>query len=846
MLFFLAVAAIYLTHFPDTAVGQSYDTCFTRHNLPSLGLVVQNNGRFGASFYDQLYSILNDCMTGERLYMGCEYPSGSGIEHLYRISLWFGGIQGDDTLVSTGSNRWVGWAWGGEEFRPLGGQHGLVTKRSVFDSSGSELGPAVSEEDLVTAYSDTSVRHVEETFTGYYVRPLGIEVRQESYAWSYGYASGFVLLQFVIRNTGFRSIEKAYIGFFLKSNIGLGIYNGGSNDIWGFMRSQPSTFGCGFEDSLNMLRCIDNDGDPFNGEYIDHIIWDGEIPRKSARSGIGLLFLDYINDNYTLSYNRWHYYADFGPRHKDHPRDFGTGKIGYPEGDRNRYYILSNGEIDYDDVFTASISPSDPLWEYPTNRAEAEAISQGLSPEGVLSVGPFYLPPGAELTVPIAIVGGRNIHLDPTNAERNLPDRPLEYYKNLDFSDLAKNAMWAKWIYDNPGFDTDGDGYRGKYRVCVHDSIFNGSEWVATEADTQWYEGDGIPDWRAATPPHPPPFWVTPTLNGIHIRFNGASTENERDALTQMVDFEGYNIWLARDDRIGSYSLVASFDNENYDKYRWNPQAGSQGDFELDDVPQTLEQLRCLYASGNDPCNNASFNPTNYTRSSPFYLTDFPESTFYFAPHHYNAPFDKENGISKIYPDAELPPPNTDTTDEQYYTKDGYLKYYEYEFTIDNLLATVDYYVNVTAFDFGSPKQGLQPLESSKTENVQNTFSLSSDAQASGEKLKAYVYPNPYTLDGDYRSHAYEGRTQEFLPNEKVRSIHFANLPAKCWIRIYSLDGDLIRELRHEFDEDDPNRFHARWDLVNRNRQMIVSGLYYWVVEADDGEIQMGKLAIIL
>ncbi|MDF1546167.1 MAG: hypothetical protein P1R58_13830, partial [bacterium] len=167
----------------------------------------------------------------------------------------------------------------------------------------------------------------------------------------------------------------------------------------------------------------------------------------------------------------------------------------------------------------------------PTDPVLASEISQGHYPEIVLSVGPFDLNPGAELEVPFAVVAGENIHNDPTNAERNLPDNPLKYYENLDFSDLAKNAMWAKWIYDNPGYDTDGDGYAGKFRVCVHDSVSTDSGWVATAADTQWYEGDGVPDWRAATPPHPPNVWIEPVVDGIRVRFNGSRTETERDAL---------------------------------------------------------------------------------------------------------------------------------------------------------------------------------------------------------------------------------------------------------------------------------------------------------------------------
>ena len=31
-------------------------------------------------------------------------------------------------------------------------------------------------------------------------------------------------------------------------------------------------------------------------------------------------------------------------------------------------------------------------------------------------------------------------------------------------------------------------------------------------------------------------------------------------------------------------------------------------------------------------------------------------------------------------------------------------------------------------------------------------------------------------------------------------------------------------------------------DLITRNTQLAVSGLYYWTVEGDDGSVQIGKL----
>jgi hypothetical protein len=69
-----------------------------------------------------------------------------------------------------------------------------------------------------------------------------------------------------------------------------------------------------------------------------------------------------------------------------------------------------------------------------------------------------------------------------------------------------------------------------------------------------------------------------------------------------------------------------------------------------------------------------------------------------------------------------------------------------------------------------------------------------------GADSKAYVYPNPYRGDAGYRDLGFEGRLEDDRPDYRVREIHFANLPPKCTISIYSLDGDLIRELEHDMD----------------------------------------------
>jgi hypothetical protein len=152
----------------------------------------------------------------------------------------------------------------------------------------------------------------------------------------------------------------------------------------------------------------------------------------------------------------------------------------------------------------------------------------------------------------------------------------------------------------------------------------------------------------------------------------------------------------------------------------------------------------------------------------------------------------------------------------------------------------------VTAFDYGSPRSGLSALETNPTVLPTVTYALPSTQQVARDDLKVYVYPNPYRADADYLERGFEGRVElKSTSKERLRRIHFANLPPKCTIRIYTLDGDLVREITHDYSPDDPLANHDTWDLITRNTQQVVSGLYYWSVEEEDGDVQIGKLVII-
>ena len=108
------------------------------------------------------------------------------------------------------------------------------------------------------------------------------------------------------------------------------------------------------------------------------------------------------------------------------------------------------------------------------------------------------------------------------------------------------------------------------------------------------------------------------------------------------------------------------------------------------------------------------------------------------------------------------------------------------------------------------------------------------DPVESVENVK--VVPNPYRGTAEWEKQ-YEDR------------IKFTNLPPVAKISIFSMSGDLVQELDHN-----DGTAEEYWDLITRNNQSVVSGLYVFVVEASSisvvgessGDVSkyVGKLAI--
>ncbi len=822
----------------QAAVTPAY--CLVQHRIGVISLTIQNNGTFG--FYRNFFSGGRDCFTGDRISFGCEYPRRSSLESLYYGALWVGAVVGNDSIVTTGMAE----PGNNLEFHPDASPLGDMIHRSLLNPDAPEFKDAISDEDYIAVYYDTLQGASRDFLSNRPHAPLYIEVTQKSYAWSYSYAEDIILIDLSIKNIGIRNLKEVYVGIFMDGNVG---YNPGYpfDDLTGFVETYPFKTSClDYEDKVYVAWMGDNNGDPIDGQFVEDAGID--FMRKSAPHVTGTRVLRVANEDLKPSYNWWIASSnptyDFGPRFKNNPRDFKTGGLGNPAGDRNKYYLMKNGEIDYDMSHTMTVGSLDQTWLYPS-RAVAYYVSRGMDTKYLLSFGPFDIRTSESIPLTFAYFGGENFHNDAGNG-KFLGFNPDRFRDHLDFSDLMTNARWASWIFDNPGVDTDGDGFSGNFIVCVLDSTLIDSQWYPLVAETTFFTGDGVPDFRGAAPPPAPDFSLRPTVAGIHVQFNGQRSERSKDFLTNRADFEGFNVYVSRDERISSYSLYATFDYRNFDKFVWNRYNFPVGKYELHDLPYTEEELRCMYGSS---CDDSFFDPNQYGPGNPFSPEGFPDSIFYFAPHGGNASqFGLSSPIKKVYPEALNPPPGTnlDTLSDDYLTNEGNLKYYEYEITIENLLPTVPYWVSITAFDYGSPKAELGPLETALNINTQMIYPAGSENQLSGEDKKVFVYPNPYRIDGNYRSKGFEGRIEFNQPSNRVREIHFVNLPPNCIIRIFSLDGDLIKELSHNKDPLNPNSSHAIWDIISRNTQEIVSGLYYWVVEDPNGKIQMGKLVIIM
>ena len=705
-----------LTSAASPAVAPGHQSAV--HNAGNLAMTITNRGCFGTGYS----ATAVDCFTGQPL-ISCEYPKETGTMYLFAGMIWVGGIVGTDTLVSVGGDGWMP----GSELNPDIFPLGNILYRSRLSTGPAKI-DARSDQDFVATVWDTCKTGcpglANDAMDGRPHRPLGIRIDQESYVWRDQYGENAVIFNLKITNISNHDISKGYVGIYVDADVeSIPDWAGYMDDVTGFASNVtvPGAV-CPFELTIPTAWIADNDGDLLTSYPAF------PVPHVTATA-----LLNILPDAATVSYNWWMSNGagllDFGPMRRSNMRDLGTGGLGTPAGDRNKYWIMGNGDIDYNQVYTASISPTDSVWLPIPVEPLAPDIVDGYDTRYLLSAGPFDLAPGQSIPLVFAYVGGRNFHTNPTNVN-NLPYNPQAYEANLNFDDLKRNIVYASWVYDNPGVDSDSDGYYGEFVVCG--------------LDTVWVRGDGVPDFRASAPPTQPSLRVTPESGSAILRWNGAQSEASRDFLTGIPDFEGYNVYLRKLGGASDWNMVASYDVEDYFKAIYD---AAYNRWTVDPVAFGGDKLKCLYAPLG--CSDSIWSANYYTRTSPFVRPWFPDSILYFVPAGCNAHlFGHETPILKSYPNAPKPQWSrvADVPVDSlpfYVTDDGFFKYYEYEITLTNLTPADSYLVSVTALDYGKASlTEYTPLETPIDDGQKIVVPLARSSCCSGMTGNVDCSPN--------------------------------------------------------------------------------------------------------
>ncbi len=462
-------------------------------NVGSIGLTVTNFGMYGNGFalWPQQPS--------------CEYPLGSGIEHIFDGGLWIGGFISNDSLgkgrvgpfVSTGSvdASSVSTRGGGFEFTNAPGSK-IIERSSLLDSRYYDPS-AVSHQDFVMDYVDTNlVLQNGEVIQDH--NPLGVAVHQECYAWNYPFADFFVIMNYTIKNVTNKYIDSVYVGLWTDAVV--------RNTKITSPRTGAPFFthgGDGYSDSMKIAYEFDADGDPgYTNSYVG-IQFLGSTPTLDSAFVVGEDTLTSVN------FVSWQY------KNTSDPNFFS------PTNDIDRYRKMQ-GYFGGTNRYNKGVDPAS--LKTPSNRSV------------LITKGDFKrIAPGDSINVVYAIVCAKKYGSDPSTLDS--PEQKLNLYSNAEW---ALRAYYGEDRNRNgkldPGEDLDGNGVITRYILPA--------------------------------PPQVPVVKVVPENQKVSIYWNKRS-ENSVDPISGKRDFEGYKIYrteagydlnLAQDNR-SSLVLLAQFDS---------------------------------------------------------------------------------------------------------------------------------------------------------------------------------------------------------------------------------------------------------------------------------------------
>jgi hypothetical protein len=429
------------------------------HKVGDTHLTVTNYGFFGSEMNPSQI----DPETGLPA-PSCQHPGNSDLEYLFLGGLWIGAIVEEDTLVSVGVDGWQLV----HEMYPAALPDGDIIKRSNRPGDPAYDPEAISEADYIAIYYDTLTdpTYVNPTpFDGRPHIPLNLKIRQESYSWSGSEFEDFIIFKYVIMNLGQDTLERTFVGFYFDSDVYNSVlnYEGFNDDISGFKIAHDPIR----NEDMHIAWSTDNDGDPEGDNWA----------AKSVRGIFGVSLLDFPVTPMT-SFNWWVSSGpnpeiyDWGPMLEANYRDFGTGGIGTPEGDCNKYYIMSNGEYDYDQIY-AAIDYSADGWRPPSDPGFAAGIANGFDTRFLISFGDVDLLPDDSLIFAFVLAVGDDCHQNPGDFIDVFDAAdPQPFYDALDFGDIVHDILAARNLYESISMEYVNGDANYDSEVTIADIVY--------------------------------------------------------------------------------------------------------------------------------------------------------------------------------------------------------------------------------------------------------------------------------------------------------------------------------------------------------------------------------------
>lgn len=375
----------------------------------NIGLTITNFGTYGHGFalWPQQPS--------------CEYPIGSGIEHIFDGGLWIGAFTANDSLLSgkqgpfvtTGAVDAASVSSRGGGFEFTNAVDDIVIERSSLLDSKVYSPNAVSHQDFVMTYSDTS-----KTLAGGEIipdhNPIGVVIHHEVYNWNLSFANNFVIMNYWIKNVTTKYLDSVFVGLWTDAVVR-------NTNI-----TSPRSGGTFF----------DKGGDGYSSAYKIAYEFDATGDIGFTDSYVGFQYLGSSAKFDSVNFVSWQF------RNTTDPNLFA------PQTDIERYRKME-GYFGGNNRFPWNITPA--VLKTPSNRSV------------LISAGPFRkIAPGDSINIVFAIVTAKKYGTDPAALDTD------EQKTNLFTS-----AEWALRAYygedrNRNGIldadeDLDGDGKITRY-----------------------------------------------------------------------------------------------------------------------------------------------------------------------------------------------------------------------------------------------------------------------------------------------------------------------------------------------------------------------------------------------